>query len=42
MRNFAPCGAVATVLAQKLIFAASNEDLNLLSKKMSGILFDNL
>jgi hypothetical protein len=39
MRNFASCGAAATVLAQKLIFVAFNEDLKLLKKKIERIHF---
>jgi len=41
MRNFAGCGAVATVLAQKLIFVAFNNDPKLLDCKIKKIPFRN-
>jgi len=39
MRNFSSCGAAATVLAQKLIFVAFNEDQKLRDKKVKRIHF---
>jgi len=41
MRNFSSCGAAATVLAQKLIFVAFNNDPKLLDCKIKKIPFRN-